>query len=86
MFNDIIAYEQGELSPAEIVKLFAGLIASGQAWVLQGHYGRQAQAFISNCLISPEGEIDYEVCHWAGIDFPAEPEPEGKFIRRHPLA
>ena len=70
MFNDIIAYEQGELSPAEIVKLFAGLIASGHAWVLQGHYGRQAQAFINACLISPEGEIDEEVCHWAGIDFP----------------
>jgi hypothetical protein len=86
MFNDIIAYEQGEMTPAEIVKLFAGLIASGNAWVLQGHYGRQAQAFISACLISPEGVIDEEVCGWAGIIFPAEPEPEGKFLRRHPLA
>ena len=42
----IIAYEQGELSEEETVELFQGLIDSGMAWQLQGHYGRTAAALI----------------------------------------
>jgi hypothetical protein len=44
------------LSADEAVTLFEHLIASGQAWSLQGAYGRAAAAFIEEGLISPEGE------------------------------
>lgn len=42
--DDIIRYEQGEMTEAEVVKFFQGLIDSGLAWQLQGHYGRTASA------------------------------------------
>jgi hypothetical protein len=68
MLNDIIAYEAGELSPAEIIHLFARLIASGQAWKLQGSYGRHAADYIRGGFISPEGVVDEEFCQQAGVD------------------
>lgn len=44
--NKIILYEQGELGEDETVELFQELIDSGEAWQLQGHYGRTAQAML----------------------------------------
>ncbi len=43
---EVMAYEQGELSGVATIRLFSGLVASGMAWQLQGHYGRTARAFI----------------------------------------
>jgi len=45
--DDIMRYEQGEMSEEEMVKFFQGLIDSGMAWKLQGHYGRTAMALIN---------------------------------------
>ena len=46
MVDDIMAWEDGSMSQEQEVKFFQGLIDSGQAWQLQGMYGRNAQALI----------------------------------------
>lgn len=53
----IIAYESGELSDEETVKLFSELIKSGQCWSLQGCYGRMAISLIENGVIDKTGKI-----------------------------
>jgi hypothetical protein len=49
----IIAYESGELSNKETLKLFQHLEDNGMAYSLQGHYGRTATALIGAGLIKP---------------------------------
>ena len=53
----IIAYEGGDLDDNGMIKLFADLVKSGQAWSLQGHYGRVATSLIEGGYISDKGEI-----------------------------
>lgn len=57
LVDKIIAYESGELSDEETVKLFAGLIKTGQCWSLQGCYGRMAASLIENGVIDKTGKI-----------------------------
>lgn len=51
--GQIIAYEQGDLDAEETIELFQGLVNTGLAWQLQGHYGRTAAAMIENGDIAP---------------------------------
>lgn len=44
--EDIMAYEGGELSDEDTIKMFQSGIDSGQVWRLQGSYGRMAQYLI----------------------------------------
>jgi hypothetical protein len=53
----IIAYETGEANDKQILDLFSKLVKNGQAWSLQGHYGRTAKAMIENELLSVSGEL-----------------------------
>ena len=53
----IIAYETGEANDKQILDLFSNLVETGQAWSLQGHYGRTAKAMIESELLSVSGEI-----------------------------
>jgi|TARA_R100000750_G_C2292210_1_gene75402 hypothetical protein len=46
--QDIIDYENGDMDWDRIVEMFQKLIDSGQAWTLQGSYGRMAQRLIEN--------------------------------------
>ena len=46
--QDIIDYENGDMDWDRIVNMFQKLIDSGQAWTLQGSYGRMAQRLIEN--------------------------------------
>jgi hypothetical protein len=46
MLDQILAYESGELDEEGVIDLFQKLVDSGQAWQLQGHYGRTAAALI----------------------------------------
>lgn len=54
--DQIIDYENGELSEDDTIDLFAELVRTGQAWTFQGHYGRVARRMIEAGLISRDGE------------------------------
>jgi len=56
----IIAYETGELSDNDTLKLFAELIKTEQCWTLQGHYGRTASTLIEDGRIDKKGNINRE--------------------------
>lgn len=55
--NKIDMYERGELDGHGALQLFAALIKTGEAWQLQGHYGRTCDRMIKEGWITPEGEI-----------------------------
>ena len=54
LLDQILAYEQGELSEEDTIALFQSLVNSGLAWRLQGHYGRTAKAMLDAGLIHIE--------------------------------
>jgi hypothetical protein len=60
LVDKIIAWESGQLEGKETLELFAELIENGQAWSLQGCYGRTATALIEKGLIDKEGLINWE--------------------------
>ena len=53
----IMAYEDGSASAEEVLQLFAHLIQTGDAWTLQGAYGRAASDLIRRGMVTPHGEI-----------------------------
>ena len=55
--DKIIAYECGDLSAQGTLELFSDLVASGEAYQLQGHYGRTAHALINAGYIDAQGKI-----------------------------
>lgn len=61
--DKIIAYESGELGNEGILELFSELIKTGQAWALQGSYGRMAQSLIDDNLITKTGWINWHRLH-----------------------
>jgi hypothetical protein len=55
--DTIMAYEDGQLGPEEVVELFQQLVDNGMAWQLQGSYGRMAASLIEAGLVSvPQGK------------------------------
>lgn len=60
MVDKIIAYEAGKLNNKAILELFSELIKTGQAWKLQGAYGRTAKNLMDKGLILKDGVIDWE--------------------------
>jgi hypothetical protein len=54
----IIAYEEGRLNFRATIELFSQLIKTGQAWSLQGSYGRTAAGLLDDGIIDENGEIN----------------------------
>ncbi len=57
LIDSIMAHEAGELDAADTLALFSELVASGQAWSLQGSYGRFATGLITYGYLAPDGTI-----------------------------
>jgi hypothetical protein len=53
----IMAYEDGTLTDPQILELFSQLIKTGQAWSLQGSYGRMARNLIEAGYLDKAGNI-----------------------------
>jgi hypothetical protein len=68
LIDKIMFYENGELSPAECVYLFAELVSTGMVWHLQGSYGRTAERLIDNGILTRGGDIDEARAIECGID------------------
>lgn len=54
--NTIVAFESGELSEENTIKLFQKLVDTGLAWKLQGSYGRTAKYLIEEGIITEKGQ------------------------------
>tara|TARA_Y100001973_G_C5189580_1_gene330065 strand:- start:1774 stop:1995 length:222 start_codon:yes stop_codon:yes gene_type:complete len=50
--EDIIKYEEGNMNFEEVIVFFQTLVNTGQAWTLQGHYGRTAMSLIENGYVT----------------------------------
>ena len=63
----IMAYESGQLSEKETLKMFQKLVDTGQAWRLQGSYGRTASALLERGLIkSPKKKTQKNTTDYYG--------------------
>lgn len=61
LIGHIMDYETCNISHKRILELFSHLIKTGQAWTLQGSYGRVAKQMIDIEWINEDGEILIEV-------------------------
>lgn len=50
-------YEDTGLDPDSELRLFQSLVVTGDAWNLEGHYGRTAMALIEQGHIKPAWQI-----------------------------
>jgi len=69
LVGSIMEYEAGEITNKGTLELFSHLVKTGQAWSLQGHYGRTATALIDAGWLDREGKILKEVpetCQYCG--------------------
>ncbi len=57
LLDFIIKYEDGTLTPVEIMVGFQKMINSGIVWHLQGSYGRTAEALIEAGICQRVGSI-----------------------------
>jgi len=57
LVSALMDYEAGDLDGMGTLELFSHLVSTGQAWSLQGHYGRNADALINAGWLDSRGEI-----------------------------
>ena len=57
LVDKIMAFEEGLLGDADMLRLFSELTKSGQVWQLQGSYGRVARWLIEEGMMDSEGNL-----------------------------
>ena len=62
--DKIIAWEDGSISRKDELKLFQELVNTGQAWRLQGMYGRHAKRLLDAGLIKPKKTTTKTKKYW----------------------
>lgn len=55
--DEIMEFEDGNMSEMDAVSMFSRLVKNGMAWTLQGSYGRTAMALIEGGVLDKSGEI-----------------------------
>lgn len=53
LVDELIAYEEGQMTQDEEITLFQHLIDTGACWQLEGHYHRVGATLIEAGLIQP---------------------------------
>ena len=53
LVDQLIAYEEGQITQDEEVAFFEHLVETGVCWQLSGHYQREAATLIEAGLIKP---------------------------------
>ena len=53
LVDQLIAYEEGQITHDEEVAFFEHLVETGVCWQLSGHYQREAATLIEAGLIKP---------------------------------
>ena len=53
LVDQLIAYEEGQITQDEEVAFFKHLVETGVCWQLSGHYQREAATLIEAGLIKP---------------------------------
>ena len=57
LVDKIMAFEEGLLGDADMLRLFSELTKSGQVWQLQGSYGRGARWLIEEGMMDSKGNL-----------------------------
>lgn len=57
LVDRIIAFETGELSNDDTIKMFSEMVKDGSAWQLQGLYGRNARYLMKKGYLAENGDI-----------------------------
>jgi hypothetical protein len=58
LVDQLIAYEEGQMTEDEQIALFQHLIDTGTCWHLEGHYQRVGATLIEAGLIKPLKQAD----------------------------
>lgn len=68
LVDNIMEYEGGNMTIERYLYFFGYLIKTGQAWSLQGSYGRMAHTLIDEGLIDKNGNVVWKEVDAKGID------------------
>ena len=58
LVDQLIAYEEGQITKDEEVAFFEHLVETGVCWQLSGHYQRMAATLIEAGLIKPPEQTE----------------------------